>query len=96
MKNHLLYMTNGGTIMLALRLPEEIEIRLDALAKATGRTKSYYAREAILTHLEDMEDAYLAERAYLKFKAIGDKAVSLYGNSAISAHTKKARLQIPM
>jgi predicted transcriptional regulator len=43
-------MTNGGTIMLALRLPEEIEIRLDALAKATGRAKSYYAREAILTH----------------------------------------------
>jgi RHH-type rel operon transcriptional repressor/antitoxin RelB len=46
--------------MLALRLPNEIEIRLDALAKATGRTKTYYAREAILTHLEDLEDTYLA------------------------------------
>jgi len=32
--------------MLAIRLPEEIEKRLDALAKQTGRTKSYYARQA--------------------------------------------------
>ena len=29
--------------MLALRLPEDIESRLDKLAKATGRTKSFYA-----------------------------------------------------
>lgn len=48
--------------MLALRLPTEIEERLDALAKATGRTKSFYAREAILEHLEDLEDIYLAEK----------------------------------
>jgi RHH-type rel operon transcriptional repressor/antitoxin RelB len=63
--------------MLALRLPQEIEGRLDALAKATGRTKSYYAREAILTHLEDLEDAYMAEAAYLRFKASGKKAKPL-------------------
>lgn len=48
--------------MLALRLPTEIEERLEALAKATGRTKSYYAREAILEHLDDLEDIYLAEK----------------------------------
>jgi RHH-type rel operon transcriptional repressor/antitoxin RelB len=48
--------------MLALRLPPEIEQRLDALARKTGRTKSFYAREAILRHLEDIEDVYLAER----------------------------------
>lgn len=47
--------------MLALRLPPEIEARLDALAKKTGRTKSFYAREAILEHIEDLEDAYIAE-----------------------------------
>ena len=46
--------------MTALRLPPEIEARLEALAKATGRAKSFYVREAILEHLEDMEDAYLA------------------------------------
>ena len=48
--------------MLAIRLPEEIEKRLDALAKATGRTKTFYAREAILEHLEDLEDIYLPNR----------------------------------
>lgn len=44
--------------MLALRLPQDIEDRLDALAKKTGRTKSFYAREAILEHLDDLEDLY--------------------------------------
>ncbi len=46
--------------MLAIRLPEEIESRLEALAKATGRTKTFYAREAIIEHIEDLEDIYLA------------------------------------
>lgn len=45
--------------MLTVRLPEDIEARLQALAKATGRSKSYYARQAILERLEEMEDAYL-------------------------------------
>ena len=48
--------------MLALRLPPEIEKRLAALAKKTGRTKSFYAREAILRHIEDLEDYHLAQR----------------------------------
>jgi RHH-type transcriptional regulator, rel operon repressor / antitoxin RelB len=48
--------------MLAIRLPEQIEKRLDRLAKRTGRTKTYYAREAILEYLDDLEDIYLAEK----------------------------------
>ena len=52
--------------MLALRLPIEIEKRLDTLARRTGRTKSFYAREAILRHIEDIEDTYLAERRVAK------------------------------
>lgn len=50
--------------MLAVRLPVEVETRLDNLARSTGRTKSFYAREAILEHLDDLEDLYLAERRY--------------------------------
>ena len=50
--------------MLAIRLPEEIEKRLDALAKETGRTKSFYVREAILEQLDDIEDYYLAEKTW--------------------------------
>jgi RHH-type rel operon transcriptional repressor/antitoxin RelB len=47
--------------MLALRLPAEIEERLEALAKETGRSTSFYAREAIVAHLDELEEVYLAE-----------------------------------
>lgn len=47
--------------MLALRLPKELEDRLEAMAKKTGRTKSFYARQAIIEKLEDLEDIYLAD-----------------------------------
>ena len=55
--------------MLAIRLPEEIEKRLARLAKRTGRTKTYYAREAILEHLDDLEDIYLAEKRLAEIRA---------------------------
>jgi RHH-type rel operon transcriptional repressor/antitoxin RelB len=55
--------------MLAIRLPEQIESRLSALAHATGRTKTYYAREAIIEHLDDLEDLYLAEHRLLQARA---------------------------
>jgi RHH-type transcriptional regulator, rel operon repressor / antitoxin RelB len=48
--------------MLALRLPPDIEKRLELLAQKTGRSKSFYAREAILRHLEDIEDFHLATK----------------------------------
>jgi RHH-type transcriptional regulator, rel operon repressor / antitoxin RelB len=63
--------------MLAIRLPEEIENRLDALAKATGRTKTFYAREAILEYLADMEDLYLAEQRMADIKAGRSKTIPL-------------------
>jgi len=63
--------------MLAIRLPEEIEKRLDALAKETGRTKSYYVREAILEHLDDLEDIYLAEQRLADIRAGRSTTVSL-------------------
>ena len=63
--------------MLALRLPEDIESRLDKLAKATGRTKSFYAREAILEHLADLEDLYLAEKRLVKVRSGKSKTYSL-------------------
>jgi RHH-type rel operon transcriptional repressor/antitoxin RelB len=47
--------------MLAIRLPEPIELRLNALAKTTGRTKIASAREAVLEFIDDLEDFYLAE-----------------------------------
>ena len=48
--------------MLAIRLDADTEERLNNLAKRTGRTKTFYARQAILEHLEDLEDIYLAQQ----------------------------------
>jgi RHH-type rel operon transcriptional repressor/antitoxin RelB len=47
--------------MLSLRLDPDIERRLSKLAKLTGQTKSYYARQLIEGNLEDLEDRCLAE-----------------------------------
>ena len=63
--------------MLAIRLPEDIEERLNVLAKETGRTKTYYASEAILEHLEDMEDIYLAEKRLANIRNGKSKAIPL-------------------
>ncbi|HWR68088.1 MAG TPA: DUF6290 family protein [Desulfomonilia bacterium] len=63
--------------MLAIRLPAEIEDRLDALAKATGRTKTFYAREAILEYLDDLEDVYLAEKRLEVIRAGRSKTIPL-------------------
>lgn len=63
--------------MLAIRLPTEVEKRLETLAKATGRTKTFYAREAILTHLDDLEDLYLAEQRLIDLRAGRGQTVPL-------------------
>jgi len=46
----------------SLRLPGDLEARLQRLAARTGRTKSFYIRQAIEEHVADLEDFYLAER----------------------------------
>lgn len=46
----------------SIRLPHEIEERLEKLSVLTGRTKSFYVKEAIMDHLDDIEDVYLAEK----------------------------------
>ena len=63
--------------MLAIRLPAEVETRLEALAQATGRTKTFYAREAILEHLDDLEDLYLAEQRLIEIRAGRSQTVPL-------------------
>ena len=63
--------------MLAIRLPEDVENRLACLARDTGRTKTYYAREAIIAHIEDLEDLYLAEKRLIEYRAGRSKSYSL-------------------
>ena len=59
--------------MVAVRLPQEMEKRLNVLSRKTGRTKSFYIRQALEEHLEEMEDVYLAEN---RFKTL-EKTVTL-------------------
>jgi RHH-type transcriptional regulator, rel operon repressor / antitoxin RelB len=63
--------------MITVRLPKEIEDRLTALAKATGRTKTFYVRQAILEHIEDMEDLLIAEKRWEDLQAGRSRTYSL-------------------
>ena len=47
---------------ISIRLPSDVETRLQQLSLRTGRSKTYYVTEAICEHLDDLEDLYLAER----------------------------------
>ena len=62
--------------MLSIRLPEDIENRLNALSQETGRSKSYYARAAILEKIEDMEDVYIAEKRLEDLRAGRSQTIS--------------------
>jgi RHH-type rel operon transcriptional repressor/antitoxin RelB len=63
--------------MLAIRLSKDIEDRLERLAKKTGRTKTYYAREAILEYIDELEDIYLADKIYEDVRAGREKTIPL-------------------
>lgn len=41
--------------MLILDLPEDVQDRLQLLSMRTGRTMVYYALEALLEHLDEIE-----------------------------------------
>ncbi len=63
--------------MLAIRLSQDVEQRLENLARKTGRSKTFYAREAILEHLDDLEDLYLAEQEMTAIRAGRLKSIPL-------------------
>lgn len=62
---------------LSIRLPGDVETRLNLLASQTGRTKSYYITEAICDHIDDLEDLYLAEQRLIDHRAGNTQAVTL-------------------
>ncbi|CAN7455047.1 DUF6290 family protein [Phyllobacterium sp. LjRoot231] len=60
----------------AIRLPDETYERLQALAAKTGRTATFYMRQAIEEYLDDLEDLYLAEQATLRLNRGEDQVLS--------------------
>ena len=63
--------------MLTIRLPQSVETRLEKLARRIGRTKNFYIREAIVQHLDDLEDIYLAERTLQRLRDGKERAIPL-------------------
>ena len=63
--------------MLAIRLSPSIENRLEKLARRTGRTKTFYVRQALLEHLQDLDDLYLAERTLNRIHTGEERTVPL-------------------
>ena len=59
---------------LSVRLTKEEEARLDALAARTGRSKTFYVRQAIEAHLDELEELYWADEAAREWEASGKKS----------------------
>jgi RHH-type transcriptional regulator, rel operon repressor / antitoxin RelB len=66
-----------GSTQLSIRVPPEIEQRLAELARRTGRSRTFYIKEAILDHLDELEDAYLGEQALQEVRESGEPAIPL-------------------
>ena len=47
-----------ATATAALRMPEDLAIRYDRLAKSTGRTKTFYMTEALAAEIDRLEYEY--------------------------------------
>jgi RHH-type rel operon transcriptional repressor/antitoxin RelB len=62
---------------VSLRVPLDLVARLDDLAKATGRSKTFYMLEAIREHIDDLEDLYLAQQRLIEIRAGRSKTYSL-------------------
>lgn len=62
---------------ISIRLPDDVESRLQNLATVTGRTKTFYVTEAIREHLDDLEDLYLAEQRLIELRAGRSKVHTL-------------------
>ncbi len=73
--------------MIAVRMAPEIEERLARLARLTGRTKTYYVREALELHLSEMEEVYLAERVLKDVRRGKEETLSL--DSLIEKYTER-------
>jgi RHH-type rel operon transcriptional repressor/antitoxin RelB len=62
--------------MLAVRLDSEMEQELERLAKETGRSKSFYVKEALAQYLADVKDYYDAQDTLNNIKIGKEKTLS--------------------
>ena len=60
-----------------VRLDEDVAQRLETLALKTGRTKTFYATEAIHEFLDDREDYFLAKDSLQAFIDSGEETLGI-------------------
>ena len=46
----------------SIRLDDELDARLERIARLTGRSKSFYVKQALAAQIQDLEDLYLARK----------------------------------
>lgn len=46
----------------SIRLDDSLDARLERIARLTGRSKSFYVKQALEAQIQDLEDLYLARR----------------------------------
>lgn len=56
---------------------DDTDARLERLARLTGRIKTFYVREAVHEHLDDLEDAYLADQVTARLERSEETVHSL-------------------
>ncbi len=56
---------------ISIRLTPEDEARLEALARRTGRSKTFYVREAIHEHLGELEEQFWADTVVQEWENSG-------------------------
>jgi len=58
-------------VAISIRLTPEDEARLEALARRTGRSKTFYVREAIHEHLGELEEQFWADSVVQEWENSG-------------------------
>lgn len=66
-----------STKMCTVRIPEELVKRYDDLASRTGRSKTFYLRQAIESHIADLEDAFSGLAVMERIRRGEEELVSL-------------------
>lgn len=64
----------GDPVPLSIRLTPEQDARLDALAARTGRSKTFYVRQAIAAHLDSLEESFWADEAVKEWESTGRRS----------------------
>ncbi len=63
--------------LIGIRIPKSVKDRLDTLARTTGRSRTFYIRQALIEHLDDLEDMYLAQQVLSRVKEGEEEVYSL-------------------